>query len=261
MKNQRTIEEIEKEIAEEFSLFDSWDDKYEYIIDLGKKLPPLEDQHKIDENRVRGCQSTVWLVAGYRDGKVFYKAESDAVIVKGLISMLIRVLSGQSPDNIIQAKLNFIQQIGMTTHLAQTRSNGLLAMVKQMKNFALAYKIKKSKSLKKFLKIKTSIKKKKKNLKQKIIECLQTIYDPEIPVNIYELGLIYEVDVLPINNIQIVMTLTAPSCPAAQSLPIKVDQKLRQIEGVNDVHVSVTWNPPWNKSMMSEEAQLELGML
>jgi len=141
MKNQRPIEEIEKEIAEEFALFDSWDDKYEYIIDLGKKLPRLEDQYKIDENRVRGCQSTVWLVADYRDGKVFYKAESDAVIVKGLISMLIRVLSGQSPDNILQAKLNFIQQIGMTTHLAQTRSNGLLAMVRQMKNFALAYKI------------------------------------------------------------------------------------------------------------------------
>lgn len=142
MKNQHTIEEIEKEIAEEFSLFDSWDDKYEYIIDLGKKLSPLEDQYKIDENRVRGCQSIVWLVTDYRDGKIFYKAESDAVIVKGLISMLIRVLSGQSPDDIIETKLNFIQQIGMTTHLAQTRSNGLLAMVKQMKNFALAYKIK-----------------------------------------------------------------------------------------------------------------------
>lgn len=98
-------------------------------------------------------------------------------------------------------------------------------------------------------------------LKQKIIDCLQTIYDPEITVNIYELGLIYEIDVLPINNIQIVMTLTAPSCPAAQSLPIEVDQKLRQIEGVNDVHVSVTWNPKWDKSMMSEAAQLELGML
>lgn len=142
MKNQHTIEEIEKEIAEEFSLFDSWDDKYEYIIDLGKKLPPLEDQYKIDENKVRGCQSIVWLVADYRDGKIFYKAESDAVIVKGLISMLIRVLSCQSPDDIIEAKLNFIQQIGMTTHLAQTRSNGLLAMVKQIKNFALAYKLK-----------------------------------------------------------------------------------------------------------------------
>lgn len=142
MSDHKSIQEIEKEIVEEFSLFDSWDDKYEYIIDLGKKLAPLEDQHKIDENKVRGCQSTVWLVADYRDGKVFYKAESDAVIVKGLISMLIRVLSGQTPDNIIEAKLNFIQQIGMTTHLAQTRSNGLLSMVKQMKNFALAYKIK-----------------------------------------------------------------------------------------------------------------------
>jgi FeS assembly SUF system protein len=98
-------------------------------------------------------------------------------------------------------------------------------------------------------------------LKQKVIECLHTIYDPEIPVNIYEMGLVYEVNVLPINNVQIVMTLTAPSCPAAQSLPVEVDQKLRLIEGVNDVHVSVTWNPPWDRTMMSETAQLELGML
>ena len=98
-------------------------------------------------------------------------------------------------------------------------------------------------------------------LKKKVIEILQTIYDPELPVNIYELGLIYEVEVLPVNNVQIVMTLTAPGCPAAQSLPIEVDQKVRQIEGINDVHVAVTWNPPWNKSMMSEAAQLELGFL
>ncbi len=98
-------------------------------------------------------------------------------------------------------------------------------------------------------------------LKEKVIECIQTIYDPEIPVNIYELGLIYEVSVLPINNVQIVMTLTAPGCPAAQSLPVEVDQKVRQIEGVNDVHVAVTWDPPWDKSMMSEAAQLELGFL
>lgn len=98
-------------------------------------------------------------------------------------------------------------------------------------------------------------------LKKKVIEVLQTIYDPELPVNIYELGLIYEVDVLPMDNVQIVMTLTAPGCPAAQSLPIEVDQKVRLIEGINDVHVAVTWNPPWNKSMMSEAAQLELGFL
>lgn len=142
MAEQNSIEEIENEIVEEFSLFDEWDEKYEYIIDLGKKLPPLEDQYKKDENRVRGCQSTVWLVADYKDGKIVYKAESDAVIVKGLISMLIRVLSGHQPDEIIEAKLGFINEIGMMTHLAQTRSNGLLAMVKQMKNYALAHKIK-----------------------------------------------------------------------------------------------------------------------
>jgi cysteine desulfuration protein SufE len=137
-----SIQDIEKEIVEEFALFDSWDDKYEYIIDLGKKLPELEAEHKKDENRVRGCQSTVWLVADYTDGKVFFKADSDAVIVKGLISMLIRVLTGHTPDEILQAKLDFIQQIGMNTHLAQTRSNGLLSMVKQMKNYALAFKVK-----------------------------------------------------------------------------------------------------------------------
>jgi FeS assembly SUF system protein len=98
-------------------------------------------------------------------------------------------------------------------------------------------------------------------LKEKVIERLQTIFDPELPVNIYELGLIYQVDILPINNVQVLMTLTAPGCPAAQSLPVEVDQKVRQIEGVNDVHVSVTWSPAWNKTMMSEAAQLELGML
>lgn len=144
MSSQQTIAETESEIVEEFALFDTWDEKYEYIIDLGKKLPPLEQEHKIDDNRVRGCQSTVWLVAEKRDHKIFFKADSDSVIVKGLISMLIRVLSGHAPDEIIDAKLGFIQQIGMTTHLAQTRSNGLLAMVKQMKNYALAYKLKES---------------------------------------------------------------------------------------------------------------------
>jgi FeS assembly SUF system protein len=98
-------------------------------------------------------------------------------------------------------------------------------------------------------------------LKQKVIECLQTIFDPEIPVSIYELGLIYKIDILPINNVQITMTLTAPSCPAAQEIPIEVDQKVRMIEEVNEVDVSVVWDPPWDKSMMSEAASLELGFM
>lgn len=142
MSEHKSIEEIEKEIVEEFSLFDSWDDKYEYIIDLGKKLPLLDAEYKVDENKVKGCQSTVWLGAEFKDGRVYYYADSDAVIVKGLISMLIRVLSGQEPDAIVNAKLDFIKDIGMMSHLAQTRSNGLLAMVKQMKNYALAFKLK-----------------------------------------------------------------------------------------------------------------------
>ena len=142
MIEAKSIQEIEDEIVEDFSLFDDWDGKYEYIIDLGKKLAPLAEEHKKEENKVRGCQSTVWLVADYKDGKVYYHADSDAVIVKGLISMLIRVLSGHTPDEILSADMDFINKIGMTSHLAQTRSNGLLAMVKQMKNYALAFKAK-----------------------------------------------------------------------------------------------------------------------
>jgi len=142
MREVKSIEVAQSEIVEEFSLFDSWDEKYEYIIDLGKKLEPLEDKYKLDENKVRGCQSTVYLVAEHKDGKIWFRADSDAVIVKGLISMLIRVLSGHTPDEIVEAKLDFINEIGMMSHLAQTRSNGLLSMVKQMKNYALAFKIK-----------------------------------------------------------------------------------------------------------------------
>jgi cysteine desulfuration protein SufE len=142
MNPESSIEETEREIISEFALFDSWDDKYEYIIDLGKKLPPLDQKYKANENRVRGCQSSVWLVADYKEGKLFFQADSDAVIVKGLISMLIRVLNNRTPDEILEAKMDFIREIGMTTHLAQTRSNGLLSMVKQMKHYALAYKIK-----------------------------------------------------------------------------------------------------------------------
>lgn len=137
--NIKPIHEIEKEIIEDFALFDSWEDKYEYIIDMGKKLPVLEDEHKLDENKIKGCQSTVWLVASYNDGRVFFKADSDAIIVKGLISMLIKVLSGHTPTEIIDARLDFIRKIGMMTHLAQTRSNGLLSMIKQMKNYAIAF--------------------------------------------------------------------------------------------------------------------------
>lgn len=139
MSELKSIAELEEEIVEDFSLFDTWDEKYEYIIDMGKKLKPLEEQYKKDENKIKGCQSTVWMISELKEGKVVYRAESDAVIVKGLVSMLIRVLSGHAPQEIIDAKLDFIDKIGMKQHLAQTRSNGLLSMVKQMKLDATVY--------------------------------------------------------------------------------------------------------------------------
>ena len=142
MNAVQTIQETEEEIIDEFSLFDNWEDKYEYIIDLGKKLEPLNPEFKVDDNKIKGCQSQVWLAATEEDGRIYFKADSDAIIVKGLVSMLIRVLSGHTSQEILDAKLEFIDKIGMKSHLAQTRSNGLLSMVKQMKNYALAYKIK-----------------------------------------------------------------------------------------------------------------------
>ncbi len=137
-----SINEIQDSLIEEFELFEDWTDKYEYLIDLGKKLPPMSIENKTEEQVIKGWQSKVWLNAILLNGKVVFEADSEAVIVKGLISMLIRVLSNQSPQDILKTDLYFIDAIGMSQHLAQTRSNGLLAMVKQMKNYALAFSAK-----------------------------------------------------------------------------------------------------------------------
>jgi len=138
-----TINEIQDEVIAEFGLFDDWTDRYEYIIDLGKKNPPLPEVYKTPENIIKGCQSTVWLQADLlENGILQFQGESDAIIVRGLVSLLIRVLSGHTPVEVAQADLYFIEQIGMTKHLAQTRSNGLLSMVKQMKFYGLAYQAK-----------------------------------------------------------------------------------------------------------------------
>ena len=134
------IAQIEKDIIEDFSLFDDWMDKYEHIIGLGKELPLIEESHKTDDLLIKGCQSRVWLHAKLVDGKVIYTADSDAIITKGIISLLIRVLSGQTPDTIINTDLSFIEHIGLKEHLSPTRSNGLVSMVKQMKLYALAFK-------------------------------------------------------------------------------------------------------------------------
>ena len=132
----------EKEIISEFEIFDNWMEKYEYLIDLGKDLPIIESSYKQDENLIKGCQSRVWLFAEYDEGKVSFFADSEAIITKGIIALLIRVLNHQPPRHIIDAELNFIKKIGLTNHLSPTRANGLLEMVKQMKAYAYSLMIK-----------------------------------------------------------------------------------------------------------------------
>ena len=134
-----TINEIQDEIIEEFSSFDDWMDKYQLLIDLGSDQEPLPEQYKTEQNLIDGCQSRVWLQADYEDGVINFRAESDALIVKGIVTLLIRVLSGHTPQEILDADLYFISRIGLREHLSPTRSNGLLAMVKQMRAYAIAY--------------------------------------------------------------------------------------------------------------------------
>lgn len=135
-----TIEQIQEEIIDEFSIFDDWMDKYQLLIDMGNALPALDEAYKVEQNLIEGCQSRVWLHASYNNGIITYEAESDAIIVKGIVSLLVRVLSGHTPDEILGADLHFVDEIGLTEHLSPTRSNGLVAMVKQMRLYALAFK-------------------------------------------------------------------------------------------------------------------------
>ncbi len=137
-----TINEIQDNVIEEFSSFDDWMDKYALLIDLGNNLPVLDEKHKTESNLIEGCQSRVWLQADYEDGKIIFKGDSDAVIVKGIVSLLINVLSDHTPQEILDTNLYFIEKIGLKEHLSPTRSNGLVAMVKQMHLYAVAYRAK-----------------------------------------------------------------------------------------------------------------------
>lgn len=133
----KSSHEIEQEIVESFELFDEWTDKYQYIIELGQKLPPLADQYKTDDRKIKGCQSSVWLHAYEKDGRVYFEADSDSTFVKGEIALLIMVLSGQKPEDVVKSELSFLDTIGLRQHIAVTRANGLASMIKQMKLYAL----------------------------------------------------------------------------------------------------------------------------
>ena len=139
MPAQVTIQDRAREVVEEFALFDDWMGKYEYLIDLGKSIPEIEDEYKTDDFKIKGCQSQVWIRPEMRDGLLYYKGDSDALITKGLVALLLRVLSGQPPQDVAEADLSFLDEIGMKEHLSPTRKNGLASMMKQLKLYAMAH--------------------------------------------------------------------------------------------------------------------------
>ena len=136
-----TIKEIQKEIIEDFEMFGDWTDRYEHIIELGKTLPLIKEEDKSDDLLIKGCQSRVWLKADYKDGKMVLTADSDAIITKGIIAILIRAFSNQTPEDVVNSDMNFIDEIGLKEHLSPTRANGLVSMMKQIKMYALAYQV------------------------------------------------------------------------------------------------------------------------
>ncbi|MBO5804699.1 MAG: SufE family protein [Bacteroidales bacterium] len=138
----RPIIDVENEIVDEFSAFEDWMDKYEYIIELGKSVPVIDESQKIEANLIKGCQSRVWLSSEFRDGRIFFAADSDAIITKGIISLLVRVYNGRRPDEILSSDFSFVEKIGLKENLSPTRANGLVSMIKQIQNYAVAYSAK-----------------------------------------------------------------------------------------------------------------------
>ncbi len=138
----RPIIDVENEIVDEFSAFEDWMDKYEYIIELGKSVPVIDESQKTEANLIKGCQSRVWLSSEFRDGRIFFAADSDAIITKGIISLLVRVYNGRRPDEILSSDFSFVEKIGLKENLSPTRANGLVSMIKQIQNYAVAYSAK-----------------------------------------------------------------------------------------------------------------------
>jgi len=244
----KTIQELQAEIVEEFSVFTDWMDKYEYLIELGKAVPVIDEKDKTEQNLIQGCQSRVWLSCRKEDGRLYFAADSDAIITKGIISLLLKVYDGQTPETILAADESFIEQIGLKENLSPTRANGLVSMIATIKAYAAANRVE-------------EIPAEKGGLEDSIVLALRQVYDPEIPVNVYDLGLIYDIQADADGQVFIKMTLTAPNCPIADEVVEQVREAVADVPGVKDVQVELVFEPEWTTERMSEEAKLELGML
>ena len=246
----KTIQEIQAGIVEDFAVLTDWMDKYEYLIELGKEMPLIDEKDKTEANLITGCQSRVWLSCREENGRLRFAADSDAIITKGIISLLLRVYDNQVPADILASDESFIEQIGLKENLSPTRANGLVSMIATIKAYAASFQA-----------AATAPAPEKHDLEDDVILALRQVYDPEIPVNVYDLGLIYEIQADADGVVFVKMTLTAPNCPIADDVVAQVREAVSDVPGVKEVQVDLVFEPEWTTDRMSEEAKLELGML
>ena len=267
-----TLEEKKQAVIEEFSMYDEWLDKYEYLIELGKALEAYPEEQKTEEKLIKGCQSRVWLDYELKDGKLYFRADSDAIITKGIISLLISVYSGRTPAEIAADDFGFVDQIGLKENLSPTRANGLVSMIDTIKWVANEMAEKEKMAGQAGHDENTQAGHDDKSvltaedvaalqpLYADVILALKQVYDPEIPVNIYDLGLIYELNIDKDRKVSIVMTFTAPNCPMADEVMHEVEDSVKRVPGVTGCSIELTFEPVWDRSMLSEEARVDLGL-
>ena len=251
----KTLEEAKREIIEDFSMYDEWLDKYEYLIELGKNLEEYPEGEKTDDKLIKGCQSRVWLNSRLEDGRLFFNADSDAIITRGIISLLISVYSGRTPEEIAGDDFGFIEEIGLKENLSPTRANGLVSMIARIKELAEGAVVKESEEV-----LTAEDARELAPLYDNVVLAIRQVYDPEIPVNIYDLGLIYELRINKKREAFIKMTFTAPTCPMADEVLSEVRQTVSDVPGITACNVELTFDPPWDQSMLSEEARVDLGL-
>ena len=243
-----TLEEKKQEVIDDFSVYEEWLDKYEYLIELGKSLEPFPEEKKTDDRLIKGCQSRVWLDSELRDGCLYFQADSDAIITKGIIALLISVYSGRKVGEIANDDFGFVAAIGLKDNLSPTRANGLVSMIERIKELA-RQEVLTAEDVQAL-----------QPLYAAVIAALKEVYDPEIPVNIYDLGLIYELNIDKERAVSILMTFTAPNCPMADQVMGEVQQSVEAVPGVTKCSIELTFEPQWDRSMLSEEARVELGL-
>ena len=253
-----TLQQKKDSIVEEFSMYDEWLDRYEYLIELGRNLAPYPEEKRSDDHLIKGCQSRVWLDWTLRDGRLYFSADSDALITKGIISLLVDVYSGRTPEEIAADDFAFLEQIGLRENLSPTRANGLVSMIETIRTAATTSVATATPTPAPVLTADDA--KALAPLYANVVLALKQVYDPEIPVNIYDLGLIYELHISKEHDVTLKMTFTAPNCPMADQVMAEVKESVEEVPGIKSCNIELVFEPAWDRSMLSDEARVELGL-